>query len=107
MSDEPLSDAEVRSLEAALNRYEPGEVRAALDAVGPVSGARAGGSGPLDFGSVPPGVLVYRNERGVLCLRVTVSAMTGATYDELEMSGHNAVSHGQGPANVAVLKSAR
>lgn len=89
MSQESLSDSELKALEATLNRFEPTEVREALNRVGhkatSADSANATASGPLDFGSIPAGVLVYRGENGVARLRVTVTEMTGAFYDEFEL----------------------
>jgi hypothetical protein len=85
MRSDRLSDDALASLEKRLNRYEPRDVRDALHAVRFVPRRTAGASGPLDFGSVAPGVLVYRDEAGVVRIRVTVAEMTGATYDEVEL----------------------
>lgn len=90
MPQDSLSDAELKALEAELNRFEPLQVREALNRVGEratnADGTNATASGPLDFGSVPAGVLVYRGENGAARLRVTVTEMTGAFYDEFERS---------------------
>jgi hypothetical protein len=90
MPQEALSDTELKALETSLNRYEPARVREALDDVHETSprGAdtNATASGPLDFGSVPAGVLIYRGEDGVPRLRVTVTEITGAFYDEFELT---------------------
>jgi hypothetical protein len=43
-------------------------------------------SGPLNYGSVSPGVLIYRIDGGPARLRLTVAEMTGATYEEFELS---------------------
>jgi hypothetical protein len=88
MPDEHLSDDALQELQRGLARFEPKDVRGAIDAVGKQSRSKPpnGASGPLDFGSIEPGVLVYRDESGTLRMRVTVTEMTGGTYEELEMS---------------------
>lgn len=88
MPQESLSDAELKSFEDSLNRFEPLHVRDALEAVSdkPVKGKVPTASGPLDFGSVPAGVLVYRTENGGVRLRLTVTEITGAFYEEFELS---------------------
>lgn len=90
MSQELLSDGELKAIAADLNRFEPARVRAVLDEVGerPVPGDRpnATASGPLNFGSVPAGVLVYRMGSGSVRLRLTVTEITGASYEEFELS---------------------
>ncbi|HEX4446187.1 MAG TPA: hypothetical protein VH044_05610 [Polyangiaceae bacterium] len=88
MANEHLSDDALERLQRGLARFEPKDVRGALDSVDIQNRSKTlnGASGPLDFGSIEPGVLVYRDESGTLCMRVTVSDMTGATYDELELS---------------------
>jgi hypothetical protein len=86
-----VSDAELRELQDRLNAFEPHEVHAALGTLEPsgAAGPRADigkvASGPLDFGSVEPGVLIYRLEPGKVRLRITVADMTGGYYDELEV----------------------
>jgi hypothetical protein len=88
MPDEQLTDDALLGLQRGLARFEPKDVRGAIDAVGTPSRLKPpnGASGPLDFGSIEPGVLVYRDEGGTLRMRVTVTEMTGGTYEELEMS---------------------
>ena len=90
MPDKPLSDAQLKDFEATLNRFDPVLVRGALDAVGvapaPGPGTDATASGPLDFGSVPAGVLVYRTETGQLRLRLTITEITGGSYQEFELT---------------------
>jgi hypothetical protein len=81
---ETLSDAQLKEFEVTLNRFEPVRVREALNA-GKVAGA-AVASGPLDFGSIPAGVLVYRADSGLVRLRLTVTEITGAFYEEFEMA---------------------
>jgi hypothetical protein len=85
-----LSDAELKAIEVSLNRFEPVHIREAIDLAGatlareePTSIAA---SGPLDFGSVPAGVLVYRTERGQVRLRLTITEMTGGSYEEFELT---------------------
>ena len=79
-----LTDADLNEFEATLNRFEPVRVREALNA-GKVAGAGVA-SGPLDFGSIPAGVLVYRADSGLVRLRLTVTEITGAFYEEFEMA---------------------
>jgi len=87
-----MADDAIEDLQDTLNRFEPKDVHEALGAVGP--GASAGtdgaptmvGSGPLDFGSVEPGVLVFRVESGRVRVRVTWADIEGGSYDELEGS---------------------
>jgi hypothetical protein len=90
MPEKSFSDAELKDFEATLNRFDPVLVRDALDAVGvaplPGQGTDATASGPLDFGSIPAGALVYRTETGQLRLRLTVTEITGAFYEEFELS---------------------
>ncbi len=88
MPQESLSDDELKSFEDSLNRFEAVHVRDALEAVSdkPVKGKAPTASGPLDFGSVPAGVLVYRSESGGVRLRLTVTEITGASYEEFELS---------------------
>jgi hypothetical protein len=88
MPNEQLSDEALERLQRGLARFEPKDVRGALDSIDLQNRSKTlnGGAGPLDFGSIEPGVLVYRDEDGTLRMRVTVSEMTGATYDELELS---------------------
>jgi hypothetical protein len=88
MPQEPLSDDELKSFENSLNRFEAIHVRDALEAVSdrPVKGKVPTASGPLDFGSVPAGVLVYRSESGAVRLRLTVTEISGASYEEFELS---------------------
>jgi|HubBroStandDraft_5_1064220.scaffolds.fasta_scaffold93445_2 hypothetical protein len=90
MPEKSLSDAELKDFEAALNRFDPVLVRGVLDDVGvaplPGEGTDATASGPLDFGSIPAGALVYRTETGQLRLRLTVTQITGASYEEFELT---------------------
>jgi hypothetical protein len=88
MPQEPLSDAELKNFEDSFNRFEALHVRDALEAVSdkPVKGKVPTASGPLDFGSVPAGVLVYRTEDGAVRLRLTLTGITGASYEEFELS---------------------
>ena len=88
MPQESLSDAELKSFENSLNRFEAVRVRDVLETLSdrPVKGKAPTASGPLDFGSVPAGVLVYRSESGGVRLRLTVTEITGASYEEFEIS---------------------
>jgi hypothetical protein len=88
MPQESLSDDELKSFENSLNRFDAVHIRDALEAVSdrPVKGNVPTASGPLDFGSVPAGVLVYRSESGGVRLRLTVTETTGASYEEFELS---------------------
>jgi hypothetical protein len=89
-----FTDQDAKELADALNKYEASDIHDALDAMGDVSlrSAGPGGSnrgavtsGPLDFGSVDPGVLIYRTEGDTVRMRVTVAQMTGGTYDEIDL----------------------
>jgi hypothetical protein len=82
--EQTLTDAKLKEFEVALNRFEPIHVRDALNA-GKVAGVGVA-SGPLDFGSIPAGVLVYRADSGLVRLRLTVTEITGAFYEEFEMA---------------------
>jgi hypothetical protein len=90
MTQETLSAAELQDFERTLNRFDPVLVRGVLDAVsekpGRPEGATATVSGPLDFGSVPAGVLVYRADNGPVRLRLTITEITGAFYEEFELT---------------------
>jgi hypothetical protein len=86
------SEDELSSLQAKLNAFEPGDVHAALDGIeqhplrGPDVDTGTVASGPLDFGSVQPGVLIYRATIGRVRIRITMANINGGSYDELEMS---------------------
>ncbi|MGD0673930.1 MAG: hypothetical protein ABSC94_00840 [Polyangiaceae bacterium] len=84
-----LRDDELKAIQDELNKYEPKDIRLALDGKHPLRGAEARtdsiASGPLDFGSVQPGVLIYRLEPGRVHIRITDAEMTGAFYDDLEV----------------------
>jgi hypothetical protein len=97
MPQESLSDAELKNFEDSLNRFEALHIRDALEAVSdkPVKGKVPTASGPLDFGSVPAGVLVYRSEDGAVRLRLTVTEITGASYEEFELSDERFVALAQ------------
>ena len=89
MTEETLSDAQLKEYEATLNRFDPVLLRGVLDASGETPGRPEGttdtASGPLEFGSVPAGVLVYRADNGAVRLRVTITEITGAFYEEFEL----------------------
>jgi hypothetical protein len=82
----------IEEMRHALNRFEARDVHQALGDVGPDASAGPDGSasivgsGPLDFGSIEPGVLVYRTESGRVRLRVTSTDIAGGSYDEVEGS---------------------
>jgi hypothetical protein len=89
-----FTDHDAKALADALNKYEPSDIHDALDAMSEAalrssgeSGSNRGAvtSGPLDFGSVDPGVIVYRTEGDTVRMRVTVAQMTGGMYDEIEL----------------------
>jgi hypothetical protein len=86
-----LTDAEAKALADALNKYEPKDIHDALDAMADrglrssAPGAGEVASGPLDFGSVEPGVLIYRTDAQTVRMRLTVAEMTGGMYDDFEM----------------------
>jgi hypothetical protein len=94
MPQESLSDDELRSFQNSFNRFEAVHIRDALEAVSdkPLKGMAPTASGPLDFGSVPPGVLVYRSDSGGVRLRLTVTEITGASYEEFELSDERFIS---------------
>lgn len=87
-----LTEDELKALQDRLNVFEAHDVHAALQRMEarPLGGHDVDtgtvASGPLDFGSMEPGVLVYRLDRGKVRVRITVSEMTGGYYDELEVS---------------------
>jgi hypothetical protein len=86
-----LTDDEARAIADALNRYAPHAVHEALDAMSDRllrkadAGPNAVASGPLDFGAVAPGVLVYRTDARTVRMRITVAEMTGGVYDDFEL----------------------
>jgi hypothetical protein len=88
MPQESLSDDELKSFENSLNRFDALHVRDALEALSdrPVKGKVPTASGPLDLGSVPAGVFVYRSESGGVRLRLTVPENSGPSYEEFELS---------------------
>jgi hypothetical protein len=102
-----LTDDEARKLAGELNRFEPKDVHAALDGIddhplrGPDRGHERTGSRPVG-GSGDGGVLIYRGEDGRFRLRITVTDITGAFYDELVLSG--ASLRGLGAALLATLE---
>jgi hypothetical protein len=86
------ADDELLALQSELNAFDPADVHAALDGIeqhplcGPGVDTGVVASGPLDFGSTPPGVLVYRTEAGRVRVRITKAAITGGSYDEIEVA---------------------
>jgi hypothetical protein len=92
----PLSDDDLASFQARLNAFEPHDVHAALDGIdqhplrGPDVDTGTVASGPLDFGSVEPGVLVYRLDPGRVRFRITVAEINGGFYNEVEVSDASA-----------------
>ena len=103
-----LTDDEARTLAEALNRFEPRDVHAALDGIddhplrGPDRGHERTGSRPVEGGSGDGGVLIYRGEDGRFRLRITVTDITGAFYDEVALSGPSL--RGLGTALLATLE---
>lgn len=91
-----LADDELLALQSTLNAFEPADVHAALDRIeqhplcGPDVDTGVVASGPLDFGSAAPGVLVYRTESGRIRIRITMAAITGGSYDEIEVADGSA-----------------
>ena len=91
-----LADDELLSLQSKLNAFEPQDVHAALDGIeqhplcGPDVDTGVVASGPLDFGSAAPGILVYRTVAGRIRIRITMSAITGGSYDEIEVADASA-----------------
>lgn len=94
MQADTLSSLEMTSIAEVLNAFEPKDVRMALGRIGVGDGSRSDAkattwtiaSGPLDFGSVQPGVLVYDAGNGSYRMRITDAEMEGAFYDEIEGS---------------------
>jgi hypothetical protein len=90
--NEVITDDLALKLGQALNQYEPKDVYASLDHLdgrltrGPKMSAVA--SGP-SVGGVELGVLIYKIEGGRVRLRVTVTDIQGAFYEELEMPAAN------------------
>jgi hypothetical protein len=86
------ADDALEAMQDLLNRFEAKDVHRALEALappaseGPDGAASIVGTGPLDFGSIEPGVLVYRTETGRVRLRVTWADIEGGSYDEFEGS---------------------
>jgi hypothetical protein len=103
-----LTEQEARKLEDDLNRFEPKDVHVALDGIdehplrGPDTSQQRTGARSVEMPGVEAGVLIYRGEEGLFHLRVTVTEMTGAFYDELEMSGESL--RGLGAALLATLE---
>jgi hypothetical protein len=87
-----LADDELLSLQSELDAFDPADVHAALDGIGqhPLCGPDVDtgivASGPLDFGSGAPGILIYRTEAGRVRIRITKALITGGSYDEIEVA---------------------
>jgi hypothetical protein len=102
-----LADDELLSLQSKLNAFDPADVHAALDGIeqhplcGPEVDTGIVASGPLDFGAGAPGIVVYRTQAGRVRIRITMAAITGGTYDEIEVD--DASVHGLVAALVAKL----
>jgi hypothetical protein len=103
-----LTADEAKKLELALNRFEPKDVHLALEGIdehplrGPDIGHQRTGARAVDPPGVEAGVLIYGGEDGQFRLRITVTEITGAFYDELAMSG--ASLRGMGAALLATLE---
>ena len=103
-----LSADEARKLEQELNRFEPKDVHLALDGIdthplrGPDVGHQRTGVRAIEAPGVEAGVVIYRGDDDLFRLRITVTEMTGAFYDELAMSG--ASLRGLGTALLATLE---
>jgi hypothetical protein len=88
-----LTEEESQKLADALNRFEPKDVHVALDGIdehplrGPEVSQQRTGARTVEVPGTEAGVLIYRGDDGLYRLRVTVTEMTGAYYDELAMSG--------------------
>jgi hypothetical protein len=86
------ADDALEAMQDLLNRFEAKDIHRALGDLepqasdGPDGAAAIVGAGPLDFGSIEPGVLVYRTESGRVRLRVTWADIEGGSYDEVEGS---------------------
>jgi len=102
-----LTENEAQKLEEALNRFEPKDVHVALDGIdehplrGPDTSHQRTGARSVETPGVEAGVLIYRADDGLFHLRITVTEMTGAFHDELEMSGESL--RGLGAALLATL----
>jgi hypothetical protein len=103
-----LTEDETQKLVDALNRFEPKDVHVALDGIdehplrGPDRSHQRSGAREVETPGAEAGVLIYRGEDGLFHLRITVTEMTGAFYDELAMSG--ASLRGLGAALLATLE---
>jgi len=103
-----MTDDEARVLERELNRFEPKDVHLALDGIddhplrGPDMRHQRTGARSVEVPGVEAGIVVYRGEGGLFHLRVTVTEMTGAFYDDLAMSGESL--RGLGAALLATLQ---
>jgi hypothetical protein len=91
-----LTDDEILSFQSKLNAFDAADVHAALDGIeqhplcGPDVDTGVVASGPLEFGSVGPGILVYRTQAGRVRIRITVASISGGSYDEIEVSDGSA-----------------
>jgi hypothetical protein len=87
-----FTDEEATALTRTMNRYEPSDIHAALDDMRELVETGGGSrratvaSGPLDFGSVAPGVLIFRTDAQTVRMRLTLAEMTGGLYDEIELA---------------------
>jgi hypothetical protein len=103
-----MTDEEAQTLEKELNRFEPKDVHVALDGIdqhplrGPEPHQQRTGARSVEVPGVDAGVVIYRGEDGLFRLRITVTEMTGAFYDELAMSA--ASLRGLGSALLATLE---
>jgi hypothetical protein len=103
-----LTEDEAQKLMDALNRFEPKDVHLALDGIddhplrGPDLGHQRTGARPVEAPGVEAGVLIYRGEDGLYRMRITVTEMTGAFYDELVLRG--ASLRGLGAALLSTLE---
>jgi hypothetical protein len=103
-----LTEDEAQKLMDSLNRFEAKDVHVALDAIdghplrGPHVGHQRTGARPVEAPGVEAGVLIYRGEDGLYRLRITVTEMTGAFYDELVLPGANL--RGLGAALLSTLE---
>jgi hypothetical protein len=103
-----MTEDEAQKLEKELNRFEPKDVHVALEGIdehplrGPDRSQQRTGARSIEVPGVEAGVLVYRGEDGLFRLRITVTEMTGAFYDELALSGESL--RGLGQALLATLE---
>jgi|CZKU01.1.fsa_nt_gi hypothetical protein len=90
LAADPLTDDEAKSLQQALDRYEPKDVHDALDRIDERTLNDCQGSmnasGQLVGGATETGVFVHKLAGGRAAIRVAYTDIHGAIYDELELA---------------------